>query len=87
MQKLSDFTFRVEKRKGGVNKILSSAITILVIGLLVFVGPVNALQLSISGLRTDTPYIAGETINFSGTFEIEQNDIPEIKNVSVVING
>lgn len=85
MQKLSDFTFRVEKRKGGVNKILSSAITILVIGLLVFVGPVNALQLNLSGLSEF--YTAGETINFSGEFIIEQNDIPEISDVSLEING
>ncbi len=88
MQKLSDYKMpELISRKGKMNKVLSGVVTAFVIGLLVFLGPVNALQLSINGLDSDNPYIAGEIINFSGTFVIEDQDIPEIKNISLEING
>lgn len=88
MQKLSDYKMpKIMARKGKMNRVLSGVVTAFVIGLLVFLGPVNALQLSINGIHSDTPYVAGEIINFSGIFEIEDQDIPEIKNVSLEING
>lgn len=85
MKKLSDFTFNIKNRDLGTNKVFSAIITLLVIGLLVFVGPVNALQLNLTGLSDF--YTAGEIVTFNGEFVIEQNDIPEIKNVSLEING
>lgn len=90
MQRLNDYPISGIKsldKKGKMNKVLSSLVTALVIGLLVFLGPVNALQLSLSGLRTSTAYTEGEKISFTGQIDIEQNDIPEIKNVSLYING
>jgi hypothetical protein len=88
MQKLSDYKMpEIMSRKGKMNKVLSSIVTALVIGLLVFLGPVNALQLSLSGINSNAPYIAGETISFTGKIDIETNERPEIRNVSVMING
>lgn len=88
MQKLSDYQaapLSLDK-KGKMNKLFSIMITCFVIGSLVFLGPVNALQLSLSGLQT-LPYISGETISFTGDIEIQNNEIINVKNVSVVVNG
>ncbi len=73
-------------RSGKTNKIFSIAITAFVIGLLVFLGPVNALQLSLNGLKT-TPYVEGEKVSFIGDIEVQTNEIINVRNVSVVVNG
>lgn len=88
MQKLSDHQVAPLglDKKGKMNKLFSIFITVSVVGLLIFLGPVNALQLSLSGLQT-LPYVAGETISFTGDIEIQANEIINVKNVSVVVNG
>jgi|SRR3989338_2777366 len=85
MQRLRDYTFRMENKKGGINKVLSIVMTALIIGLLVFVGPVDAYYLQLSGLKT-TPYIIGEKINFLASVEINTNERVPIKNVSLEVN-
>ncbi len=77
----------IKSRNGKMSKVLSGFVTVLVVGLLVLLGPVNALQLSLSGLNSNTPYIAGEKISFTGKIDIETNERPEVRNVSVMING
>lgn len=72
--------------RSGKSKIVSFALTAFVVGLLIFLGPVNALQLSLSGLQ-NIPYLAGETISFTGDIEIQNNEIINVRNVSVVVNG
>lgn len=67
------------------NKVLSSLVTILVVGLLVIAGPVDALHLGLSGFKT-TPYAFGENINFIGDIEINSNEIVNIQNVSLEVN-
>ena len=67
------------------NKTLSGIITLLIVGLLIIAGPVDALYLGLSGFKT-TPYSFGETINFLGEIEINSNEIVNLQNVSLEVN-
>jgi len=60
-------------------------VTALVIGMLVLVGPVDALFLKLDGFKT-TPYNVGETINFVGKIDINSNERVDLQNVSVEVN-
>lgn len=84
MKKLRNYSIAMNEKKNS-NKIISVFITALVIGLLVFVGPVDAYRLQLSGLKT-TPYTIGEIINFLGTVEINTNERVPIQNVSLEVN-
>ena len=86
MKNLGDYSIKIENKKGVGNKILSLVLTALVIGLLVFVGPVDAYHLQLSGLKT-TPYLAGENINFLGTVDINANERVSIQSVSLEVNN
>lgn len=68
-----------------VSKIFSVFITAIIIGLLVFVGPVNAYQLQLSGFKQ--AYSLGDTINFLGKVEINSDERVPIKNVSLEVNN
>ena len=85
MQKLSDYTMKSNFKKGNSNKVISVFITALVIGLLVFVGPVDAYYLQISGLK-DTPYQVGENVNFLGKVEINNGEIASVKKINLNVN-
>jgi len=67
------------------DKLASAGVTLLVIGLLVLVGPVDALFLKLDGFK-NTPYDYGETVNFIGKIDINSNEIVDLQNVSLEVN-
>lgn len=73
-------------KKGSVNKLFSLIITAAVIGMLIFVGPVNALNLKVEGFR-DTAYNEGENVNFIASIDVRSDEILDLQNISLVING
>lgn len=68
-----------------IQKLFSSAFVILVVGLLVIAGPVDALYLSLDGFK-NTPYAFNEKINFIGNIEINSDEIVNLQNVSLEVN-
>jgi hypothetical protein len=72
-------------RNGKIDKILGVLVTMLIIGLLVFVGPVDAYQLQLSGLKSS--YNFGDTINFLSKVNINSDERVPIKNVSLEVNN
>ena len=73
-------------KRGSANKIFSLFVTVLVICLLVFVGPVDALFLGLSGFK-NTPYDYGETVNFIGRIDINSNERVDLQSVGLEVNG
>lgn len=67
------------------SKAVSVFLSILVIGMLVFVGPVDAYRLQITGLQHGA-YRVGDVVNFLATAEINSNEIVPIKNISLEVN-
>lgn len=73
-------------KRGRIDKIIAGVITILVISLIVFLGPANALILNVDGFD-NTPYTLGDTVNFQGTIEIQPDEILQLENITLMVNG
>src|SRR3989344_838914 len=68
------------------DKLTSAGVTLLVIGMLVFVGPVDALFLKLDGFK-NTPYDYGEIVNFIGRIDIKSNERVDLQSVGLEVNG
>jgi hypothetical protein len=85
MQKLSDYSMKPIYKGGKTNKFVGVFLTVLVVGLIAFVGPVDAYSLQISGLK-HTPYQVGETVNFLGKVNINNGEIASVKKINLKVN-
>jgi uncharacterized membrane protein YgcG len=69
----------------GKRRLFSVIITGFVLGMLVLIGPAEALNLSLSGFRT-TPYQVNEVVSFQGKIIIEEQEIVPLTTVELEVN-